>query len=199
MEDTSLENAIRQTAEQAIKSVQEKEESRIKHLDEVCAAEIEAYRAQNASETQAGIEQELSRQENRAALERKKLKLTSLEDFIHQAVAEVVGEIRSIPRYQEFLIKTIREALGLIAGDVEVSVGPDDLGLEPQIRAAVPAAGKHRSIRIQVDTSIAWGGCLIRDEEGGRIFNGTIERIYERQAPTIRREIMRVLEKRHTP
>ena len=54
-------------------------------------------------------------------------------------------------------------------------------------------AGGNRDIAIVEDETIKWGGCIIIDVPGGRIFDGTIERIYFRKSPVIRREVMSIL------
>lgn len=195
MDDNALESSIMTAAEEAIKAIREKEESQIKALDEKHAVEIEAFRRRTEDTAQARIEQELSRLENRALLERKKLKLQRLEEFVHHSVDEVMRSIRSAPRYRQFLLDTVREAVGRIPAGGEVCLHPEDIAFEAEIRAAI----QNQTIVIKADNTLTWGGCLVFDTQVGRVFNGTIERRYYRRAQEIRRGVVQILEKAQTP
>ena len=196
MKQPPLEESIRKESEETIHAIREKEVLEIKGLDDACSAELEAFRKKAEAETQAKIEQELSRLENKGLLERKKLKLRGLDDFMGRMVKEAVGIMRIDPRYTTFLLDRVRDAAGEIRGGIKVSLKKEDLALEKEIMKA--AGGKRRTpdVALSEDAAIQWGGCTIRDESEGRIFNSTIERIYYRKAPTIRREIMKILNKK---
>jgi hypothetical protein len=68
-----------------------------------------------------------------------------------------------------------------------------DLAYEQEIREAMKVTGGSRDIAIVEGKMIKWGGCIIVDVSGGRIFDSTIERIYFRKSPAIHREVMRLL------
>ncbi len=193
MKQPPLEESIRKESEEAIYAIKEKEVLEIKGLDEACSAEVEKFREKTEAEGREKIEQERSRLENKGSLERKKLKLRGLDDFMSRMVKEAVQIMRTDPRYTAFLLDRVRDAAGEIGTGIEVSLKKEDLVLEKEIMAVAKKAGRNRDVALREDPAIQWGGCAIRDESDGRIFNSTIERIYYRKSPTIRREIVKIL------
>lgn len=193
MKQLPLEESIRKESEEAVRAIREQEALEIKELDEACAAEIVEFRDKTEAEGRAKIEQGLSRLENKGILERKKLNLCGLDNFMRRMVKEAVELIRTDSRYKAFLLDIVHDAVGEIQAGIEVSLQKEDLVFEKEIMEAVGGAGRNPDAVIHEDAAIQWGGCTIRDESDGRVFNSTIERIYYRKSPTIRREIMKIL------
>jgi hypothetical protein len=195
MDKQSLESAIMGEAEQAILALALKEAEEIKKLDDAYAAGIDAFGNTIRSQTDAKIGQESSKAENRAVLDLKKLKLKSVETFISRTIEEAVKSIRGNPDYKKFLLDAIVDAAGRIPTDVEVRLMKEDLTFEKEIRDVLRTAGKSKDITVLEDGAIKWGGCIIVDVPGGRIFDSTIERVYFRKSLIIRREVMGLLDK----
>ncbi|PKN19649.1 MAG: hypothetical protein CVU71_04550 [Deltaproteobacteria bacterium HGW-Deltaproteobacteria-6] len=193
MDNTTLESSIKRESEEMIAAIKDKETAEIRRLDEDYAAEIERFRKKIEAETQARIDQELSRLENKAILERKKLNLTSVEQFINCTVEEVMKGIRNNPRYRQFLVNAACSAALQISGGVEVRLKREDLVLGEEITAAIRKARGSQPVVINADASIGWGGCLVLDEAQGRIFNHTLERISYRKALLIRQKAVKVM------
>jgi vacuolar-type H+-ATPase subunit E/Vma4 len=190
----TLESSIREESERTIRATKEREISEIKEMEEACAIDIENFGKKIETETAAKIAEGLSKLENKSILERKKFKLRAVEDFITHIVEDAVKEIRdNNPRYKTFLLDAAVHAAEQIQGRVEVSLTEDDRIFEKEMKEALNAAGSNRNIVIHEDKKIKWGGCIVHDEPGGRIFDNSIERIYFRKSLTIRREVMRVL------
>ena len=194
MDETSLESAIRNEAALAILAVTQKEDAEVKRLDDAYAAEIEEFKNRITAETDARIRQESSKVINRADLDLKKHQLRSVEAFISRIVEEAVKTIRGNPRYKRFLIDAACDAVSRIPAGTEVRLMSEDLAFEEEIRECLRAAGGNRDIAVMGDKTIKWGGCIVADVPGGRIFDSTIERIYFRKSPAIRREVMRLLD-----
>lgn len=193
MDNTTLEDSIQEESARVIAAIREKAALEVQRLEDRYAAELESFRKQVVDETEARLKQELFRLENIAMLERKKLRLVSVERFINRMVDDVMKGIRSHSRYRQFLVDAVCSAVAQISGDVKVRLNPEDLAFEPDIAAAIRAAGSHQRMVIQADAGVQWGGCLVSDEAQGRIFNHTLERIYFRKALFVRRKAMKIL------
>ncbi|MBW2558384.1 MAG: hypothetical protein JRD69_06095 [Deltaproteobacteria bacterium] len=193
MKQPPLEESIRKESKETVLIIREREALEIKQLEEACAAEIEEFREKAEAKGQMKIEKELSRLENKGILERKKLNLCGLDDFMSRMVKEAVRIMRTDPRYKTFLLARVRDAVGGIRAGIEVYLKKEDLVFEKEIMEIVREAGRNSDAAIHEDSAIQWGGCTIRDESDGRIFNNTIERIYYRKSPMIRREIVKIL------
>lgn len=192
MTESPLEKSIRDESARAIEAIRQKEENEIKKLDEIYAADMNSFWKQAEAETEARINQELYRLSNRAILERRKFNLQSIERFTEKMMDEVTKEIRNNAKYKQFLLKAVRDVTGKTTSEVEIHITPDDRTWEKDILAAVESAGKQHDIFIKEDPEVRWGGCIIFDN-GGRIFNYTLERIYFRRSSLIRQKIMRIL------
>ena len=176
--------------EQAISNLARKEAEEIKRLDDAYAAEIDDFKNRLQIQTDARISQESSKAENRTSLDLKKLKLRSIEAFISLTVEEAMKAIRDNPYYKRFLVDAIGDAIGRIPYGAEVRLKRKDLVFEEEIREVLKSAGGNRDIVVLEDNTIKWGGCIVVDAQGGRIFDSTIERIYFRKSLLIRREVM---------
>ena len=188
-----LENSIREESARAVAAIKEKEADEIRHLEETYTAEIENFRKQAEADTEARLQQEISRLSNRAVLERRKLELQGMEQFIVHLVDEIMKSIRDNPLYKQFVLDALLDVAKEIPADMEVRLHPEDLAWEDDILASFAAAGRNKNIGIKSDPAIRWGGCLIYDEAGSRIFNSTLERIYYRKSLTIRQRIVKML------
>ncbi len=189
---SSLESAIRDRAEDAISEIARKEAAQIKKLNDAYAAELDDFRKEMKARTDARIAQESSRVQNRASLELRKLKLKHVEEFITRTVEEVVNGIRDNTRYKSFLLDAVSDAVRRIPTGAEVRLKVGDLIFETELREAIAKAG-GKDVAIIQDETIKWGGCIIVDVTGGRVFDSTIERVCYRKAPVIRREVMALL------
>lgn len=193
MDKLSLESAIRNETEEAIRAIGEKEAAEIKKLNDEYAAEVDDFRNRAMSQTDALISQESSRVENRANLDLKKHKLRSAEAFISRTVEAAMKTIREHPDYKNFFTVALGDAAARIPAKAEVRLMRDDLVFAGEIREELKDTTKGSDIILVEDRTIRWGGCIIVDDSGGRIFDNTIERSYFRKAPVIRREVMKFL------
>ena len=193
MDKISLETAIMDEAEEMIRNLAMKEAEEIKRLDDIYAAELIDFKNRIQAQTDARIRQESSKAENRTNLDLKKLKLKGLDAFIKRTVEEAVKVIRDNPQYKKFLLDAICNAVGRIPSGAEIRIHSEDLALEEEIREGLKAAGLNKNTVIHEDDRIKWGGCIVVDVPGGRIFDCTIERIWFRKSLLIRREVMGLL------
>jgi vacuolar-type H+-ATPase subunit E/Vma4 len=192
-DDKSLESAIRDEAGKAIRAIALKEAEETERLRNAHAAGMEDFRKQAEQRTNARISQESSRRESKAGLELKKLRLNAFEAFINRIVEEVANGIRENSHYKNFLLDSVSYAVGRIPNGAQVRLAGGDLVYEKDIREAAGKAG-GRDVSVIGDETIKWGGCIVADASGGRVFDSTIERIYYRKSQAIRREAMRILD-----
>ena len=193
MGKTSLENAIRDEAEQAIRAIALKEAKEIKRLDDTYAAEIDDFKKRIREQMDAKISQESYRLKNRTSLDLKKSKLKIIEKFMSRILEETMQTVRDNPKYKRFLLDAIAHAAGQIQSGAELRLRREDLVFEEEIRKAVKKVRGDGDIVIMEDNTIKWGGCIIVDVSGGRIFDSTIERTWFRKSALIRREVMGLL------
>ena len=196
MDRTPLENSIWEESRSAIQAIKDKEAARIQELDAACDAEIAAFKDKIEEQTRSRIQQEVFKLKNRGIVERRKNRLHVVEEFITSIVDEAVKGIRHDARYKKFLVDAFRDALKKINGSAEVGLKKEDLVFREEIMAAVKDKSKGPEVAISNNDTIVWGGCIVHDAAGGRIFNSTIERIYYRKSPAIRREVVRILKER---
>jgi len=196
MDKTPLENSIREESRSAIRSIKEKEEAEIKELDAACDAEIAAFKEKIEAQTRLRIQQEVFKVKNRGIVQRRKHKLGFVEKFITGIVDEAVKEIRHDVRYKNFLLGAISDALDHMQDSAVVGLKKEDFVYGEEIKNAPRKSGKETDISITPDDTIIWGGCIVHDAGGGRIFNSTIERICFRKLSTIRREVVLILKER---
>lgn len=193
MDKTTLEHSIKQEAVETLAKIREQETQEIQRLAELLQTEIEKFGQQTKVATDEQIQQELVKLQNKSILARQKMKLLDIDNFINQMVNEVISGIRESPRYPQFLFQAVREATTQFPSGAEVRIKTEDLTWEEEILKAAGGASRNPAIAIQADLTIRWGGCLVLDEAGGRIFNRTLERIYFRKSVLIRRKVMQAL------
>ena len=193
MEKETLENSIRENAAQAIAAIREKEGLEIGRLDDAYVTEMNDFRKRIEAETEARLVQEISRRENRAVLDRKKMQLRKLEQLINRTVDDVRRNLRDRREYRPFLLKTLKSEAEKISGNMEVRISKEDLPFRQEMLEALETAGTNRRAVVREDPGVSWGGFLIVDEAAGRILNNTIERIYFRKSLLIRQTIVKIL------
>jgi hypothetical protein len=114
MDHQSLESAIINEAEEAIRALALKEVEEIRKLDESYAAEISVFENNIRYLTDAKIAQESSKVENRAVLDLKKIRLRSTEMFINTVIEEAMETIRVNPNYKRYLLNSVMDAVSRI-------------------------------------------------------------------------------------
>lgn len=193
-ENAALEESIRGEADKTLQSINDREVAEIRKLDEVYTFDIEKFRKSKEVEIKEKIGQEIAKINSRAMLERKKLKLGLVEAFIGRIVDEAIAAMRNDARYKRFLADTIAGTMDQILGKVELFLGPEDQVLKKEIGDTMKQ-DKRADVLIKEDSTIKWGGYIIRDQQG-RIFNSTIERIYFRKSSSIRQEVANILKQK---
>ena len=201
-DETGLINSLRENSASKIDVIKQQSDCEIDELNERYVSDIEKLRKKMNDETSSKIDQELSKIRNRALIEKKKLRLQIIEDFIATMIEEAIGELRSTgkDRYIGFLLDAVDESLSQIkGGKALVYISEEDMGLEGiNIKETImQKTGHSPDISIAVDKGITQGGAIVVDKERGLHYNSTIERIVYRKYDEIRKEVFNILSERN--
>jgi vacuolar-type H+-ATPase subunit E/Vma4 len=211
MEDTTLKtnrdgtgliSSLRESSAHKKTVIMQKADDEIRNLERSYISDIEELEKKMNDETTSKIDQELSKIRNRAIIEKKKLQLCIIEDFIATMIEEAIRELRisGKDRYSKFLLDSVDESLSQIKeGEALVYISEEDMGLEGiDIKGAImQRAGHSPDINVAVDGGITQGGAIVVDKERGLYYNSTIERIVYRKFDDIRKKVLSILSERN--
>ncbi len=201
-DEKGLINSLRESSAHKKSVIMQQAEDEISKLERSYISDIEELKKKINDETTSKIDQELSKIRNRALIEKKKLQLRIIEDFIATMVEEAIGELRKSgkDRYKEFLLDSVDESLSQIkGGEALVYISEEDMGLEGiNIKETImQKAGHSPDISIVVDKGITQGGAIVFDKERGLYYNSTIERIVYRKFDEIRKKVLNILSEKN--
>jgi vacuolar-type H+-ATPase subunit E/Vma4 len=200
-EGTGLISSLRENSAGKIDGIKQQAEDEIKKLERSYISDIEELKKKIDDETTGKIDQELSKIRNRALIEKKKLRLRIIEDFIATMIEEAIDELRSRgkDRYKVFLLDSVDESLSQITGgEALVYISEEDMGLEGMnIKETImQKTGHSPDISIVVDKDITQGGAIVFDKARRLYYNSTIERIVYRKYDEIRKGVLGILAER---
>jgi vacuolar-type H+-ATPase subunit E/Vma4 len=199
---TGLISSLRENSAGKIDGIKQQAEDEIRKLERSYISDIEELKKKIDDETTGKIDQELSKIRNRALIEKKKLQLRIIGDFIATMIEEAIDELRSRgeDRYKEFLLDSVDESLSQIkGGEALVYISEEDMMLEGMnIKETIMQKTRHSpDISIVVDKGITQGGAIVFNKERGLYYNSTIERIVYRKYDEIRKEVLSILAERN--
>jgi len=211
MEDTPLKtnrdeagliSSLRESSAHKKTVIMQQADDEIRKLERSYISDIEELKKKINDETASKIDQELSKIRNRALIEKKKLQLRIIEDFIATVIEEAIRELRTSgkDRYKEFLLDSVDESLSQIkGGEALVYISEEDMMLEgTNIKETImQKAGHSPDISIVVDKGITQGGTIVFDKERGLYYNSTIERIVYRKFDEIRKKVLNILSEKN--
>jgi len=211
MEDTTLKtnrdeagliNSLRESSAHKKAVIMQQADDEIRKLERSYISDIEELKKKINDETTSKIDQELSKIQNRAHIEKKKLQLRIIEDFIATMIEEAIRELRTSDkdRYKEFLLDSVDESLSQIkGGEALVYISEEDMMLEGANSKGtiMQKAGHSPDISIVVDKGITQGGAIVFDKERGLYYNSTIERIVYRKFNEIRKKVSNILSEKN--
>jgi len=211
MEDTTLKtnrdeagliNSLRDSSAHKKAVIMQKADDEIRKLERSYISDIEELKKKINDESTSKIDQELSKIRNRALIEKKKLQLRIIEDFIATMIEEAIRELRTSgkDKYKEFLLDSVDESLSQIkGGEALVYISEEDMTLEgTNIKETImQKAGHSPDISIVVDKDISQGGAIVFDKERGLYYNSTIERIVYRKFDEIRKKVLNILSEKN--
>ena len=201
-DEKGLINSLRESSAHKKTVIMQQADDEIRNLERSHISEIEELEKKINDETTRKIDQEISKIRNKALIEKKKLKLRIIEDFIATMIEEAIRELRKSgkKRYKKFLLDSVDESLLHIkGGEALVYISEEDMGREGiNIKEAImQRAGHSPGISIAVDEGITQGGAIVVDKERGLYYNSTIERIVYRKFDEIRKEVSNILSKKN--
>lgn len=201
-DEKGLVKAIKETSDREIRAIREKAEEEIKRLKDNNEADIEELKKQIGDETNNKIDREISKIKNRALIEKNKLKLGNIEDYIAAITEEAVRDLRESnnEEYMLFLVDAIAEAVLKIYEEgitteveIPVHISEKDAGIEKLKDAVTEKTGNSAGINVIVDDEVRKGGAIVVDKTRGVYYNSTIDRIVFRKYEQIRKEVASIL------
>jgi len=201
-DEKGLVKAIKENSDREIRAIREKAEEEIKRLKDNNEADIEGLQKQIEDETNNKIDREISKIKNRALIEKNKLKLGNIEDYIAAITEESVRDLRESnnEKYMLFLVDAIAEAVLKIYEEgitteveIPVHISEKDAGIEKLKDAVTEKTGNSAGINIIVDDEVRQGGAIVVDKTRGVYYNSTIDRIVFRKYEQIRKEVASIL------
>jgi len=201
-DEAGLINSLRESSAHKKAVIMQQADDEIRKLKKSYISDIEELKKKINDETTSKIDQELSKIQNRALIEKKKLQLRIIEDFIATMIQEAIRELRSSGKdtYKEFLLDSVDESLSQINGrEALVYISEEDMRMEgTNIKETImQKAGHSPDISIVVDKGITQGGAIVFDKERGLNYNSTIERIVYRKFDEIRKKVLNILSEKN--
>jgi len=191
--------SIREESARRIGLLEQEVQAEIQRIDEECAGEIRSFREARESETDGEIERAVYIMKNRAVIEKRKLRLNAVEEFMRIMVKEAVSGFVQKDRegYVNFLKIEILAALaGREWGDVVIHLRPEDAGIESEILDAIERADiRCGKIVFAVDNAATGGGAVVEDVSRGLSCNRSLDRIVARAYDEIRKEVAAIVQK----
>lgn len=191
--------SIREESARRIGLLEQEAQAEIQRIDEECAGEIRSFREVRESETDGEIERAVYIMKNRAVIEKRKLRLNAVEEFMRIMVKEAVSCFVEKDRegYVNFLKKEITGALTEREwGNVVIHLRPEDAGIESEILNAIGRENiSCEKIVFSVDNAAPGGGAVIEDVNQGLSCNRSLDRIVARAYDEIRKEVAAIVQK----
>ncbi len=191
--------SIREESARRIGLLEQEAQAEIQRIDEECAGEIRSFREVRESETDGEIERAVYIMKNRAVIEKRKLRLNAVEEFMRIMVKEAVSCFVEKDRegYVNFLKKEITGALtDREWGNVVIHLRPEDAGIESEILNAIGRENiSCEKIVFSVDNAAPGGGAVIEDVNQGLSCNRSLDRIVARAYDEIRKEVAAIVQK----
>ncbi len=191
--------SIREESARRIGLLEQEAQAEIQRIDEECAGEIRSFREARESETDGEIERAVYIMKNRAVIEKRKLRLNAVEEFMRIMVKEAVSCFVEKDRegYVNFLKKEITGALTEREwGNVVIHLRPEDAGIESEILNAIGRENiSCEKIVFSVDNAAPGGGAVIEDVNQGLSCNRSLDRIVARAYDEIRKEVAAIVQK----
>lgn len=131
-----------------------------------------------------------------AKLQSRKARLEAKEDVIREAFERAEGELKKVTRsnkYPSVLASLIKEAQGVIGGDVEVLVRKDDLGILTKEYLNKLSDDTKSRVELSQDYIDTVGGAMVRSKDGKVEVNNTIEMRRERMRGELRPKVAQTL------
>ncbi|HOO70326.1 MAG TPA: V-type ATP synthase subunit E [Spirochaetota bacterium] len=195
---TRLIESIREEAARRISALDEEAAKEVQRFQSECDAEIQAFAAEQERQTDKEIAKAIAIMKNRVAIDKRKMRLNAVEDFMRTMVMKAVsGFVTENPDgYISFLENAISETLhGADGRDLLIRLCPKDAGLETRLHDYITGeAGYRGSVSFIVDDKLSGRGIVIQDEKEGVSYNRTVDRIVDRAYDEIRKEVSSIVQ-----
>ncbi len=197
---SGLMNSIRDDSAQKIDNIKKQADVDIKMLKDNFNTEMEEFKRKLFEQTDIEIDNELTKIQNSATIEKTKLKLNVIESFIESILENALNELKTEEeeKYRSFLLKAIIESMSQVVGkSATIHLTKDDIRFEKEIMNTIKSNGRSKAkISISNNETIKDGGAVVIDDDTGLSYNSTLERIIYRKYDKIRKHVVDILMER---
>lgn len=192
-------DSIREETRRAVGAIQEQTERDVAQAERESAEEIRSFGDARRRETDAAIENAIYMMRNRAAIEKRKLRLNAVENFLRLMVDEAVSDyVKNNPAgYLAFLKKSAGAALaGMPGRDIKVHLRPGDAGIGNEMRDFIVGEQSWKgAVDFVADEALAMGGIILENRNEGILHNISMARLVSRKYDAIRKEAVKIVER----
>ena len=195
---TRLIESIRDEAARRISALDEEAGKELRRIESECEAEIQAFALEQERQTDKEIAKAIAIIRNRVAIEKRKMRLNAVEDFMRAMVREAVSGFVTENRvgYISFLENAISKTLTVTGGhDLVIRLCPKDAGLETRLHDYITGKTGYRGrVSFTTDDTLSDRGIVIQDKKEGVSYNYTVDRIVDRAYDEIRKEVSAIVQ-----
>lgn len=187
--------SIRQAAVDAVKSIEKRTDEEIQAMQREAKTEIDNFRNKIESDSEKSIQKEQAKINNRLNLDKKKLYLNEVNQFMEDIIKASIEEFtQNREAYSSYLLRNIMQCVernGL--REFNIFLSEKDMDITDKLSSNLHDNPKTAQMTLKIHQEEFCGGFIIEDIVSGLSYNYTIERVIYRHKELIRKEMMKLM------